>query len=161
MSQKPDELQSIRSNRDVRRTCATAGMDAWSKMMIQLVNTEAYAQATGAMLDAWLTTSAPFRKAIEATMTQVLTQLNMPTRSDVTSLAERLTNIEMRLDDLEAKLDESQRRRTESGIRKAKDHGLKLRRSAHDDTMTKSLAPGRSLRRARADRRRTRRRGTG
>jgi hypothetical protein len=83
-----------------------AGMDAWSKMMIQVVNSEAYAQASGAMLDAWLTTSAPFRKAIESTMTQVLTQLNMPIRTDVTSLAERLTHIEMRLDDLEAKLDE-------------------------------------------------------
>ena len=83
-----------------------AGMEAWSKMMIQMVNSEAYAQATAAALDAWLTTSAPFRKAIESTMTQVLTQLNMPVRSDVTGLAERLTHIEMRLDDLEAKLDE-------------------------------------------------------
>jgi polyhydroxyalkanoate synthesis regulator phasin len=83
-----------------------AGMDAWSKMMIQLVNSEAYSQATATVLDAWLTTSAPFRKAVESTMTQVLTQLNMPTRTDVTSLAERLTHIEMRLDDLEAKLDE-------------------------------------------------------
>jgi hypothetical protein len=86
-----------------------ASMETWSKMMIQLVNTDAYAQASGAMMDAWLTTSAPFRKALETTMTQVLTQLNMPTRSDVTSLAERLTGIEMRLDDIEAKLDEAQR----------------------------------------------------
>jgi hypothetical protein len=85
------------------------GMDAWSKMMIQLVNTDAYAQATGTMLDAWLSSSAPFRKMIETTMTQVLINFNMPTRSDVTSLAERLTNIEMRLDDLEAKLDETVR----------------------------------------------------
>lgn len=86
-----------------------ANLDAWSKMMIQIVNSEAYAQATGTMLDAWLTSSAPFRKAMETTMTQVLTQLNMPTRTDVTSLAERLTNIEMRLDDLDAKLSEMQR----------------------------------------------------
>jgi hypothetical protein len=84
-------------------------MDAWSKMMIQLVNTEAYAQATGTMLDAWLSTSAPFRKMLESTMTQVLINFNMPTRPDVISLAERLTNIEMRLDDLEAKLDENPR----------------------------------------------------
>jgi hypothetical protein len=83
-----------------------AGMDNWSKMMIQLVNSEGYAQATGAMLDAWLTSSAPFRKVVESTMTQVLTQLNMPTRSDVIGIGERLTHIEMRLDDLEAKLDE-------------------------------------------------------
>ena len=86
-----------------------ANLDAWSKMMIQIVNSEAYAQATGTMLDAWLTSSAPFRKAMETTMTQVLTQLNMPTRTDVTSLAERITNIEMRLDDLDAKLSEMQR----------------------------------------------------
>jgi len=86
-----------------------ANMDAWSKMMIQLVNTDAYGQATGTMLDGWLTSSAPFRKMIEKVMTQVLTNLNMPTRADVISLAERLANIELRLDDLEAKLDESQR----------------------------------------------------
>jgi hypothetical protein len=86
-----------------------ATLDAWSKTMIQLVNTDAYAQATGAMLDGWTTSSAPFRKALETVMTQVLANLNMPTRADVISLAERLTNIEMRLDDLEAKLDEKPR----------------------------------------------------
>ncbi len=86
-----------------------AGMDTWSKMMIQFVNTEVYAQATAAMLDAWLTTSAPFRKAVEQATTQVLINLNMPTRTDVTGLAQRLTNIEMRLDDLEAKLEEGRR----------------------------------------------------
>ena len=83
-----------------------AGMDSWSKMMIQLVNSDAYARANGAMLDTWLTSSAPFRKALETAMAQMLTNLNMPTRADVIGLAERLTNIEMRLDDLDAKLDE-------------------------------------------------------
>jgi polyhydroxyalkanoate synthesis regulator phasin len=86
-----------------------ANMDAWSKMMLQFVNSAAYAEATGTMLDAWLTSSVPFRKALEQSMAQVLTGLNMPTRGDVTSLAERLTNIEMRLDDLDAKLEESRR----------------------------------------------------
>src|SRR5262249_5600985 len=70
-----------------------SGMDAWSKAMIQFVNSECYAQAIGAMLDAWLTTSAPFRKAVESAMTQALVNLNMPTRDDVTRLAERLTHI--------------------------------------------------------------------
>jgi hypothetical protein len=88
------------------KTMRDSGMDAWSKAMIQLVNTEAYAQATAAMLDAWLTSSGPFRKAVESAMTQALVNLNMPTRADITSLAERLTNIEMRLDDLDAKLEE-------------------------------------------------------
>jgi hypothetical protein len=81
------------------------GLDNWSKMMIQLVNSDAYAQATGTLLDTWLSSSSVFRKLIEASMTQVLTSLNMPTRADITSLAERLTNIEKRLDDLDAKLE--------------------------------------------------------
>ena len=108
MSQKNDNFNPfdptgmIKSVRD-------SGLDAWSKMMIQLVNTEGYSQATAVMLDAWLTTSAPFRKALETTMTQVLTNLNMPTRSDITGIADRLTNIEIRLDDLEAKIEDGQR----------------------------------------------------
>ena len=83
-----------------------ANLDAWSKMMIECVNTNAYAQATGTMLDGWLSTSAPFRKALEAALIQAVTNLQLPTRGDVISLAERLTNIELRLDDIEAKLDD-------------------------------------------------------
>jgi hypothetical protein len=93
----------------VFKSIRTANMDAWSKTMIDFVNTEAYAQATAAMLDTWLTASVPFRKALEMSMTQVLTNFNIPTRTDITSLAERLTNIEIRLDDLEAKIDENHR----------------------------------------------------
>jgi polyhydroxyalkanoic acid synthase PhaR subunit len=120
MSQKSDEQQAFDlfgAWKNMRDT----GMDSWSKMMIQLVNNDAYAQASGAMLDAWLTSSAPFRKAIESAMTQVLTQLNMPTRTDITSLAERLTHIEMRLNDLEAKLDERPRSESKATPGKAKE----------------------------------------
>lgn len=83
-----------------------ANMDAWSKMMVNFVNTEAYAESTGAMLDAWLTSSGPFRKVMESSLAQTMAELNLPTRDDITRLAERLTNIEMRLDDLDARLDE-------------------------------------------------------
>ena len=81
-------------------------MDTWAKMMVQAVSTEAYADTTGKILDAWLASSAPFRKLIENTMTQALVNLSMPSREEVTRLAGRLTNIEMRIDDLDAKLDE-------------------------------------------------------
>jgi hypothetical protein len=107
-----------------------ANLDAWSKMMIQFVNTDAYAEATGAMLDAWLSSSAPFRKALEAAMTRVLTNLNMPTRADVTGLAERLTHIEMRLDDLEGKLEEGRRAARKAAGPKAKPS---TGRASHDD----------------------------
>ena len=86
-----------------------ANLEALSKMLIDLVNSEAYSQATSQWLDAYLTISQPFQRVIETTMTQALTRLNMPVRSDVISLAERLTNVEMRLDDLDAKLDDIQR----------------------------------------------------
>ena len=86
-----------------------SNMETWSKVMTEFVNTEAYAESTGAMLDAWLTTSGPFRKAMESSMGQAMAQLNMPTRDDITRLAERLTNIEMRLDDLDARLSEGSR----------------------------------------------------
>src|SRR5271157_3698562 len=80
-------------------------LDAWAKSMVEMVNTEAYAQATGAMLDTYLAVSAPFREAVEKAMLKTLEQLAMPSRADIVSLAERMTNIEMRLDDMDAKLD--------------------------------------------------------
>ena len=85
------------------------GLDAYAKMMVEMVNTEAYAEAQGAMLDAWLANSAPFRKAMESSMSQTMASLNLPSRDDISRLAERLTNIEMRLDDMDAKLDETLR----------------------------------------------------
>lgn len=94
-----DPMQPWRGMRD-------AYLDAWSKSMVEMVNTEAYAQATGAMLDGYLTVSTPFREALEKAMLKTLEQLAMPTRADVVSIAERMTNIEMRLDDLDAKLDD-------------------------------------------------------
>jgi hypothetical protein len=95
------------------RTTQNASLEAWSKAMIDLVNTEAYAEATGRMLDNYLSASAPMRKLIEQAMAQVLGQINMPTRSEVLSIAERMTNIEMRLDDLDARFDEIQQTLTQ------------------------------------------------
>ena len=82
-----------------------ANMAAWSKAMIDLVNTDAYAESTGAMLDSWLTASGPFRKLIDESMTRAFEQLNLPSRDDITRVAKLLVQIEMRLDDLEAKLE--------------------------------------------------------
>lgn len=102
MSSKPDPpgdpFEAWRSMRD-------ATMKTWAETMVQTVNTEAYAQATGALLDSYLTATAPFREIVEKMVTQALQASNMPTRSDVISLAERLTNLELRLDDLDSKLD--------------------------------------------------------
>jgi hypothetical protein len=87
--------------RDVRDSY----LDAWAKAMVETVNTDAYAQTTGVMLDTYLSASSPFREAVEKAMLRVLEQLSMPSRADFMGLAERATNIEMRLDDMDAKLD--------------------------------------------------------
>jgi Subunit CCDC53 of WASH complex len=84
-------------------------LETWSKTMTDAVHTSAYAETTGRMLDSYLTVSAPLRKVIDQTMTQLLNQLSLPSRAEVVSLAERLTNIELRLDDLDARLDGIQR----------------------------------------------------
>lgn len=108
MSQPPDAANPF-DPFGLWKNTQGATLDAWSKAMIELVNTDAYAEATGRMLDSYLTVSAPVRKLLEQTMAQVLAQYNLPSRSEVLSLAERFTNIEMRLDDLDARLDTIQR----------------------------------------------------
>src|SRR5262245_58287667 len=88
------------------KTMRQESMDTWAKLMVQFVSSEAYADTTAKMLDAWLSTSAPFRDLVENTMNQALANLNMPSRDELTRLAVRLTNIEMQLADLDTKLDE-------------------------------------------------------
>lgn len=94
-----DPLAAFRELRD-------AYLDAWSKTMVDAVNTEAYAKASGTVIDTYLSASSPFREAMEKTMLQALQQMNMPSHADFVSLAGRLTNVEMKLDDMDAKLDE-------------------------------------------------------
>jgi hypothetical protein len=93
-----DPLESFRGLRDIY-------LDTMAKAMVEVVNTESYAKASGAMLDTTLTMSAPMREGLEKSMLQVLEQLSLPSRQDIVALAERFTNLEMRLDDMDVKLD--------------------------------------------------------
>jgi hypothetical protein len=93
-----DPFEAFRGMRD-------SYLDAMSKVMINAVNSEEYAQATGAMLNSSLMASAPFREALDKATAAALQQASMPSRQEVAALAGRFTNIEMRLDDMEAKLD--------------------------------------------------------
>lgn len=97
-SQTYDPFEPFRGLRD-------AYLDAMAKAMVEAVNTEAYAQATGTMLEGYLTAVAPFREALDKSMLQALQHLELPSRQELAVLAERFTNIEMRLDDMDAKLD--------------------------------------------------------
>ena len=107
---QPDSFESMTSlwetNLKNWKMMRDTSLDSWSKTMIEAVNSDEYSRTTAQWLDTYLTLSQPFRRLIDLMMTQVLTGLNMPLRTDVTSLAERLTNIETRLDDQDAKLDD-------------------------------------------------------
>lgn len=93
-----DPFEPYREMRD-------AYLDAMSKNMVDTVNSEAYAKATGAMLDWTLTAAAPFREALEKSTQQAMQQLSVPSRQEIAALAERFTNLELRVDDMDAKLD--------------------------------------------------------
>jgi len=93
-----DPFEAFRGMRDVY-------LDAMSKVMINAVNSEEYAQATGALLDSTLKITGPLREALDKAMVKALEQLSLPSRQQVVSLAERFTHVEMRLDDMEAKMD--------------------------------------------------------
>ena len=108
MSKQPDITNPL-DPLGTWRAARDASLESWSRMMIDLVNSEAYSQATSQWMDTYLTFSQPFKRVIETTMTQVLAGLNMPTRTDLTTLAGRFTNVEVRLDDLDAKLDDVER----------------------------------------------------
>ena len=123
MTQKPDDPRPF-DPFAAWQNMRDASVDAWVKMMLQMVNSEEYAKAMSTIMDSYLTTSAPFRKVVEAmmvqfvasdeyaqatrelldtymttsgpfrdalqtTMLQALTQFNPPSTSDLTNLAER------------------------------------------------------------------------
>jgi hypothetical protein len=93
-----DPFEAFRSIRD-------SYFDSMSKVMIDAVNSEEYAQATGAMLNGALTASAPFREGFDKAVAAGLAQSQLPSRQELAALAERFTHVEMRLDDMDAKLD--------------------------------------------------------
>jgi hypothetical protein len=104
MSEKKDTMNPY-DPLGLMKSVRDAGMEHWSKVMTDFVNSDAYASANAEMLNAWLSNSSPFRKAMETAVNQSLSAMNIASRDDYVRMAKRITNIEMRLDDLDAKLD--------------------------------------------------------
>lgn len=94
-----DPFETFRKLRD-------SYFEGMSKVLVDAVNTEEYAQATGTLLKNYVTYSAPIREVMDKSMVMALEQFSLPSRQQVVALAERFTNLEMRLDDLDAKLDQ-------------------------------------------------------
>jgi hypothetical protein len=112
MSQTPTERTNFLDPfgmMEIWKQSRDANLEQWAKYMTDLVNSDEYAQMTGTALAQSLALSQPFRQALERTMTSTLQVLNMPSRMEVATLAERAVSIEMRLDDLDAKLNANQK----------------------------------------------------
>jgi hypothetical protein len=78
-----------------------AWIEAWSKALGQAMGTEAFAQALGQYLDQWLAGYGPTKKATEQTMETTLHSLGLPTRGQVTGVAQQIVELEERLERLE------------------------------------------------------------
>jgi hypothetical protein len=92
-------LETVRQMRD-------AGMDTWAKATLRVTSSRPYQRLQGLLAKPTLLATALYREATETFMSGVLSQLNMPSRDDLSQVAKRLTRIEMTLDDLGAALDE-------------------------------------------------------
>jgi BMFP domain-containing protein YqiC len=79
---------------------------AWAAPMAQMVSSKPVADAMAQQMETGLTAAGIVRRQMTELMEQTLQQMNLPSRKEVLSLAERLTALEMRLDDVEAKLDQ-------------------------------------------------------
>jgi len=86
------------------RELREAYVKVWAKSLGEAVNSDEYAKTSGALLETALTAAAPFRDAQKKVMVGALEQLNMPSRAEFLSLAERMTHVEVLLDDMDAKL---------------------------------------------------------
>jgi len=95
---QPNPIEKMRELRD-------AYLETWSKYLIETVNSESYAKASGAALNSYLNVAAPLKEPTEQALLHTLEQLHIPTSVDFAGLAERITNIEMQLDNADAKLD--------------------------------------------------------
>jgi polyhydroxyalkanoate synthesis regulator phasin len=80
---------------------------AWAAPMSQMVSSKPVADAMAQQMEAGLAAAGFMRRQMTDLMEQTLQQMNLPSRKEVLSLAERFTAFEMRLDDIEAKLDQA------------------------------------------------------
>jgi Flp pilus assembly CpaE family ATPase len=97
-----DPLKLLREIRD-------ASMDAWAKLALRLTSSHEYQRLQGAIMKPTLLAIALYRKAADSVMSEVLANLNMPSREEVLHLSQRLTHIEMTLDDLGAVMEQMRR----------------------------------------------------
>jgi hypothetical protein len=97
IAKKKDEgvFVALRNMRDI-------GIDAWARSAVLITSTPAYGRFTRLSAAPGLLAAVILRRTATNGMSQLLGQLNLPSRDDVLALSTRLTHIEIVLDDLGA-----------------------------------------------------------
>lgn len=95
-------VETLREVRD-------SSMERMAKVTLAWTSSETYQRLNAALSKPAMLGIAILRKARAAAMADLLAALNIPSRTDVTALSERLTRIEMALDDVGAGMDEVRR----------------------------------------------------
>ena len=78
----------------------------WSGAASEMASSRNFADSMAQQLEASLSATQLLRRQMGELMEQSMQQMSLPTRRQILSIAERMTNIEMRLDDMEAKMDQ-------------------------------------------------------
>jgi hypothetical protein len=91
----PNLFQTLRQARD-------AGLSSAARAVLAVTASPRYSRAVSTAALPGLILAGLVRRRTEAAMTQLLSQMNMPSRTDVLALSTRLTHIETTLDDLSA-----------------------------------------------------------
>lgn len=87
------------------REWAQQSEEQWNQYFNQIMGSEAFAATMGRGMEAFLALQERLTQQFEA----MLKAWNLPTRADITSLGERLTEIEERLDRLTALIQQGER----------------------------------------------------
>src|SRR5919204_2786435 len=69
-------------------------IDAWSRALGQAMNTEGFAQMLGRILDQTLLTQGPLKRAADQQIEAAQQALNVPSRSQLTSVAKQIVQLE-------------------------------------------------------------------
>jgi hypothetical protein len=93
-----DPFKLLRERRDTL-------LQALAEVTLRLTSSRPYFVISSALARPALYAAGATRKATTAATSQILAQLNLPSRGDVLGLSQRLTRIEMVLDDLGAAMD--------------------------------------------------------
>ncbi len=101
-SDKAARVSAFKRLRDVR----DAALGRWAKIALAVTSSGVYSRTGAILTRPGLVALALARGKAEQLMSQLLAELNMPSRADVLSLSIRLTHIEAALDDLAAAVDE-------------------------------------------------------